>query len=418
MSGGPAAAGDTFDVAFARAQFPAVTDEWALFDNAGGTPPLRGVIERVTEYMNRWQVQHGATYAISAHATELAAAGHRAAERLVNAEPGEVVIGASTTMNVRVLARALRPRFRPGDEIVVTNLDHESNIGAWRELEADGVVVREWRFDPLTLELTLAGLEPLLTPRTRLVCFTHCSNVVGTLHDAAAIVRRVHAAGALACIDGVAFAPHRRVDVKAIDADFYLVSLYKVFGPHLALLYGRRELLLESKGQNHDFIPEHDVPYKLEPGNVVHELAASLPAIVEYLLALDARHTPGGTGDAEPARIARAFDTLAAHEAAIAAPLLEFLRTRRGVRVLGHADAAIPHRAPTIAFTIAGRDASEIPPRLDAERIAIRYGDFYARRAIDALGLRDRGGVVRVSMAHYNTAAEVARLIAALERVV
>jgi selenocysteine lyase/cysteine desulfurase len=204
------------------------------------------------------------------------------------------------------------------------------------------------------------------------------------------------------------------VDVKAIGADFYLVSLYKVFGPHLGLLHGRRELLLASKGQNHFFVPEHEVPYKLEPGGVVHELAASLPAIVDYLLALDARHG-GDLSTPEPQRLTRAFDAIAAHEAVLAAPLLEFLSSRRGVRVLGRAEPDAVHRVPTIAFTVEGRDASEIPPALDARNIAIRYGHFYAHRAIEALGLLERGGVVRVSMAHYNTAAEVGRLITALD---
>ena len=410
----------TFDVEFARRHFPALSEDWALFDNAGGSVPLRGVIERITEYMSRWQVQLGATYHHSAHAQALVDEGRAAAARLVNASTDEVLIASSSTMCVRVLARALRPRFAAGDEVIVTNLDHEANIGAWRELAADGVVIREWRFDPASMQLTLEGLEPLLNARTRLVCFTHCANVVGTIHDAAAFVRRIHAAGALACVDGVAFAPHRRVDVQAIGADFYFLSLYKVFGPHLGLMFGKREHLLAAKGQNHSFIPETDIPYKLQPGSVVHELTASLPAIPHYLVALDAHHH-GGAGAAGAAvagdRLARAFELIAAHEAALASPLLEFLSQRKGVRVMGSTSAEPAHRVPTIAFTIEGRDAAEIPTRLDAMKLGIRYGHFYAYRAMETLGLLERNGVVRVSMAHYNTAAEVERLIAALDRV-
>jgi len=403
-----------FDITFARSHFPALTDDWALFDNAGGSVPLAGVIERVHDYMSRWQVQLGATYHHSATAAARVAEGQRAMARLVNAAPEEVVLGPSSTMNVRTLSRALLPLFSPGDEIVVTNLDHETNIGAWRALEAEGLVIREWRFDPERLELTLDGLEPLLCQRTRLVCFTHCSNLIGTVHDAAAVIRRVHEAGALACVDGVACAPHRRVDVKALDADFYFLSIYKVFGPHLGMLYGKRDLLLRARGQNHFFIPEDDIPYKLEPGNVVHELTAALPAILEYLLALDERHHPGPPA-AEPARLERVFEDIAAHEAALVAPLLDFLRARRGVRILGRTTADA-HRAPTVSFVAEGRDSSEIPARLDTERIAIRYGHFYAHRAVEALGLQARNGVVRVSMVHTNTADEVGRLIAALDR--
>jgi cysteine desulfurase family protein (TIGR01976 family) len=403
-----------FDVPFARSHFPALSADWALFDNAGGSVPLAGVIERVHGYMSRWQVQLGGTYHHSATAAALVAAGRRAMARLVNAAPEEIVLGPSSTMNVRTLSRALRPLFSPGDEIVVTNLDHEANIGAWRALEAEGVRVREWKFDLERVELTLAGLEPLLTQRTRLVCFTHCSNLVGTVHDATAIIRRVHEAGALACVDGVACAPHRRVDVKALDADFYFLSIYKVFGPHLGLLYGKRDLLLRARGQNHFFIPEDEIPYKLEPGSVGHELTAALPAILEYLLALDERHHPESPAP-ESARLERVFGDIAAHEAALVAPLLDFLRSRRGVRVLGRGTADA-HRAPTVSFVVDGRDSGEIPARLEAERIALRHGHFYAHRAVEALGLHGRNGVVRVSMVHYNTRDEVDRLIAALDR--
>ena len=403
-------------LAHLRSQFPALGAEWALFDNAGGSVPLAGVIERVRAYMSGLAVQLGASYALSARATSQVAEGHRAAERLVNAEPGEVVLGSSTTANLRLLARALRPTWGAASEVVVTNLDHEANIGPWRELEKDGVQVREWRCRPETMALHLDDLEPLLTPRTRLVCFTHCSNVVGTLHDAAAFIRRIHEAGALACVDGVAFAPHRLVDVKALDADFYAVSLYKVYGPHLGLLYGKRELLLRARSQNHFFFGEDELPYKLEPGGVPHELVASLPAILDYLLAFESR-LPGGGEGTERERLARTFGAIAAHEAALVAPLLEFLRSRPGVRVCGEPGADLTRRVPTVTFTVDGRDAAEIPAALDQAGVAIRYGHFYARRAIEAVGLLARNGVVRASMVHYNTPAEVERLIAALEKV-
>ena len=399
-----------------RRRFPALATPWALFDNAGGSVPLGDVIERVADYMRRYGVQLGATHELSVRAGALVAAGHRAAEQLVGAAPGEVFLGGSTTANLRLLARALRPLWAAGDEIVVTNLDHEANVGPWRWLEAEGMVVREWRLRPETQALHAADLDPLLTPRTRLVAFTHCANVVGTIHDAAGIVERVHAAGALACIDGVAFAPHRFVDVKAIGADFYAVSLYKLFGPHIGMLYGRHELLRRARGQYHFFHDESELPYKLEPGGVVHELAASLPAIVDHLLALESGLPAAATGgDTVRARLARAFDAIAQHESALAAPLLAFLGQRRGVRVLGEPTAEPARRVPTVAFTVDGHDASEFPPLLDRQRVAVRHGHFYAHRAIAALGLLARDGVVRVSMAHYNTPDEVARLIAALD---
>lgn len=403
-------------LAHVRRQFPGLSPEWAFFDNAGGSAPLGTVIDRAAAYMRRGSPQLGASHAPSARATAEVADGHRAAERLVNADPGEVVLGASTTANLQLLARALRPNWGSATEVVVTNLDHEANIGAWRALEGHGILVREWRCRPDTHTLHADDLENLLTPRTRLVAFTHCSNVVGGIHDAAAIVRRIHAGGALACIDGVAFAPHRLVDVKALDADFYAASLYKTFGPHLALLYGRRELLRHARSQNHFFVGEDEVPYKLEPGSVPHELAAALAAVPEYLLDLEAR-LPGGGAGSERERLARAFHAIAAHESALVAPLLEFLGARRGVRVVGEASADPARRVPTVSFTVEGRDAASIPPALDAQGVAVRHGHFYARRAIEAMGLLERGGVVRVSMAHYNSPEEVSRLVAALDRV-
>lgn len=395
--------------------FPALRSEWALFDNAGGSVPLAGVIERVRSYMSGHAVQLGASYELSVRATAQVAAGHAAAALLLNAEPGEVILGSSTTANFRVLARALRPLFSPGDEIVVTNLDHESNIGPWRELEADGVRLREWRFRPGTSALHEDDLDALLSARTRLVCFTQCSNVVGSIHDAASIIRRIHAAGALACVDGVAFAPHRLVDVKALDADFYGVSLYKLFGPHIGMLYGRRELLQRAASQNHFFFGPDEIPYKLEPGGAVHELAASLPAIPEYLLGLDSRLPGGGTGS-ERERLGRAFEAIASHEAALVAPLLAFLVEKPNVQLIGEASASAALRVPTVAFVVPGRDASKIPAALDAAGVAIRFGHFYARRAIEAMGLLNHNGIVRVSMAHYNTPAEVTKLIEALDR--
>lgn len=400
-------------LAWVRSRFPALATDWALFDNAGGSVPVAGVVSRAHDHMARLGVQLGASYPMSVEATERVAAGHRAAEQLLNAPEGTVVLGPSTTANLRMLAHALAPLWSAGDEIVVTDLDHESNIGAWRMLEARGFVLREWKLRPATQRLHVEDLEPLLGPRTRLVAFTHCANVVGSLHDARAIIERVHAAGALACVDGVAYAPHRLVDVQELGADFYAVSLYKVFGPHLGMMYVRADHLERARSQNHFFLGETATPYKLEPGGVPHELAASLPGIVEHFLELDAKLPGGGAGD-DRARMARAYDAIAAHEAALSEPLLAWLASRKGVHVLGEPSADPALRVPTVAFTVEGRRASEVPPRVDRARVAIRWGTFYAHRAIDALGLAERDGIVRVSMAHYNTPGEVERLIEAL----
>ena len=392
------------DIPYVRAHFPAMSDEWALLDNAGGSPPLFGVIEAVHDYMRYRQVNLGASYAPSADATARVAAGAEAMASLVGCDADEVVLGPSSTMLVRLLASALR--FETGDEIVVTNLDHESNIAPWREL---GLTVREWRFDPASGDLTLEGLEEALTPRTKLVAFTHVSNLYGTVHDAAAFVSRIHDAGALACVDGVAFAPHRRVEVRAIGADFYFLSLYKLSGPHEGLLYARRDRLQQTRSLAFPFLGNDLGPYRLQPGNVNHELTASLPALLKYYVELGEHHGGGG--------LQKAFEVIEEHEARIGQPVLDFLKARPGVRLLGRTrmDA---QRVPTISFTVEGRNSDEVVRALDAHKVGTRFGHFYSYRAVEALGLLGQNGVVRVSLFHGNTPAEVERLLRALNNVI
>lgn len=402
------------DLPFARSQFPALAEGWTFLDNAGGSQVLRAVADRVHDYLLRSNVQLGATYEVSRRAMERVQDGVRAAAALIGSDPGEVVLGSSATQLLVNLSRAMEDQLGPGDEIVVTHADHEANISPWLRLADRGIEVKVWRLRPDTLELDLADLDALMTPRTRLVCFTQATNILGTIHPVAEITRFVHERGARVCVDGVAYAPHRLVDVRAWDVDFYVLSLYKVFGPHLGLLYGKREHLLELSNINHLFLGRDAVPYKLQPGNLNYELAAGLPAIVEYLEELGRR--AGGTGTSREL-LAAAFEAIARHEGETVAPLLDFLRGRDGVRLLGVADPAPERRVATVSLVVEGRSASEIPPHLDANRIGVRYGDFHARRLIQDLGLAERNGVVRISLAHYNTPDEIALLCGCLDEV-
>ena len=415
MTTGGAAGGAAapLDTAVARAHFPALAGPWALFENAGGTLAAAPVLDRIRTYMTECQVQPGGAYPASSRAAEMIAESHRAMAALVGAEPEEVMIGPSTSMNVFLLAQALRPGLREGDEVIVTDLDHEANIGAWRGLAAAGVTVREWRFERETFTLEPEGLAALLSERTRLVCFGHCSNITGGFTDLPRLVRMIHDAGALACVDGVAYAAHRAIDVKAWDVDFYLCSTYKLYGPHLALLYGKRAHLERAAPLNHFFL-EDEVPLKLNPGGPNHELSAGLAGITAYLDALHAHHE-GETNRPLQTRLAALFERVAAHEEALGAPLLDFLAARPGVRLIGNPSAARGLRAPTVSFAVEGRDAGEIARAVASHKVAIGAGDFYAARCIRALGLAERGGVVRASMVHYNTADEVERLIRALD---
>ncbi len=403
------------DVDFARGHFPALGCGWALFENAGGALAADTVIARTQSYMTDYFVQPGGGYDASAEAARRIAESQRLMAEMMGAEPGEVMVGISTGMNVFLLSHAIRGWFQPGDEIIVTNLDHEANNGAWRRLEEFGMTIREWRFNPETAELEPAELEQLLGPRTRLVCFSHLSNVAGGINDVPAITRMVHAAGALVCVDGVAYAPHRALDVKAWDVDFYLCSLYKLYGPHLSLLYGKREHLERAANNNHYFLAD-EVPLKLNPSGPNHELTASLSGITEYFDLLHGHHFPDSNVMLHE-RMKQVYGLIADHEERIAEPFVDFLLAKKGVRLIGRQTADKASRAPTFSFTVEGRRAEEIPAALEPFKLAVGAGDFYAARCIRDLGLEASGGVIRASMVHYNTEAEVARLIEALDKV-
>ncbi len=399
----------TLDLAAVRAAFPALNGDTVFFDNAGGSQVLGSVAARVADYLVSSNVQLGASYGRSVLSGTRVASANATLGRLVNAaDPSEIVLGSSSTQLMFNLASAFGMSLAPGDRVVVTEADHAANIGPWRRLERQGVHLDTWAIDRDTLRLEPAALEALMTPRTRLVCFTHCTNVLGSIHDARPIVDLAHAHGAQVCIDGVAYAPHRRVDVRALDADFYVLSLYKVFGPHIGLLYGKRAALAALPCINHDCVDPADLPYKMQPGNFNFELAWGAAGAVDYLEEL-------GSGGADP--LGLAYERIALHEETLAARLLDFLHTRRGVRIAGESTAHRERRVATVAFKAHGHDSATIPPHCDAAGIGIRYGDFYSPALVAALGLREPNGVVRVSMAHYNSLDEVDRLITVLDRV-
>ena len=400
----------TLDLAFVRSQFPALADGFAYFDNAGGSLVLRNVAERISDYLLTTSVQTGASYEHSKRASERLLELRAKIARLLNASrPEEIVLGPSTTVLCQFLARAMENNLKPGDEIVVTNFDHELNIGAWRALEKRGIVIKEWCIERDGYEIDLDALDRLLTERTKLVAVTHASNILGAINPIKEIARRVHERGAQIVVDAVAYAPHRAVDVTDLDVDYYIFSFYKTYGPHFAVMYGKFDKLLELDGLYHYFYGRDKVPTKLEPGNTNYELAWGSAGIVDYLDALG-----GGSGDR--ASVDRAFAEIAEHETLLGEKLLSYLRDRNDVRIIGRRDSAKERRVPTISFKVEGRDAAEIVRAVEPDRIGIRFGDFHSRRLIEYLGLADQNGVVRVSMVHYNTLEEVDRLIGSLDR--
>ncbi|MBE9100579.1 cysteine desulfurase-like protein [Vacuolonema iberomarrocanum] len=404
------------DSDFVRQQFPALAGDWVFFDNAGGSQTLQAVVDRLSDYLLTSNVQLGASYEVSQKSGERVAEAAQAIATLVNAaDPSEVVMGSSTSLLFRILALCLGQTFEPGDEVIVTNCDHEANIGCWVDLKDQGITVKFWSINPETLELDLADLEPLMTPRTRLVAVTHTSNILGTINPIRAIADFVHERGALICVDGVAYAPHRLVDVQALDVDFYAFSFYKVYGPHYAVLYGKRDWLVRLPRFNHFFIDGEQTPYKFQPGNVNFELSYSMLGLCDYLSAFARTHEGESVAPNLRGQMEQAFERISQYEEALSDRLLRYLTQKPNVRLLGNPTSDRTQRVPTISFVIDGVDSATIPIKVDAHKIGIRYGDFYARRLIDDLGLSAKNGVVRASMVHYNTLAEVDRLIQAFE---
>ncbi len=406
------------DIDFIRSQYPVFanpdTARWAMFENAGGSYVPRQVIDRLHEFFQFTKVQPYGPFEASIKAGEAMEAGYRAMAGLLNCDPDELTLGPSTTMNFYVLAQAIRPLLEPGDEIIVTNQDHEANIGCWRRLAEFGAVVKEWQIDPQTGELAIEDLKSLVGKRTRLVCFTLCSNIVGTMHDFKAICDIAHDAGALAIGDGVSFAPHRVLDVNKSGLDLYLFSTYKTFGTHLGVMWGKPSVLDTLEPQGHYF--NRDLPhYKFNPAGPLHAQIGALAGIEEYIDAIYDHHFD----DAAPgfhARAARVFDLFSEHETVQANRVLAAIRAIPGARIIGQDRAVEGLRAATIAFTLDGMPCSEAVKRLVEKDIAVRNGHFYALRCIEALGIQDTDeGIIRISLVHYNTEEEVSRLVKGLE---
>lgn len=395
----------TLDLDAVRRNFPALTPDVAYFDNAGGSQVLRSVADRIHDYLLTTPVQLGASYRQSDLARQRVADGRAATADLIKAaRPEEIVFGASSTVLVQNLARAMGGQLQPGDEIIVTVFDHESNIGPWRELAARGVVIREWDIDKDTFEPDLNALDALLSARTKLVAVTHTSNILGSILPIRRIADLAHAHGARICVDGVAFAPHRAVDVVALDVDYYVFSFYKLFGPHFAALYVRQDAGLDLDSLS-PLYP--DMPAKLEPGNPNYEMAWSVVAIRDYLRAIG--------GGPDRSALEAAFASIALHEEILAARLLDWLGMRNDIRIIGGMSADRNRRVPTISFTIPGVDMVSLVDGVDERSVCMRHGSFHSGRLTSRLGLGS-AGVFRVSIAHYNSMHEIDRLIDALEQ--
>jgi cysteine desulfurase family protein (TIGR01976 family) len=409
-----------FDVEALRRRFPALAIQdggrpVALFDGPGGTQVPDTVIEAIASYYRTSNANHGGPFLTSRRSDESALEAHAAmADMLGAADPSEIKFGANMTTLTFHVSRSIGAAMAPGDEIVVTILDHEGNVGPWKAIAADrGLVVRTVDIRDADVTLDLDSLDAVLNQRTKLVAVGWASNAVGTINPVAEIVRRAHAVGAWTYLDAVHAAPHLPIDVRAVDTDFLACSTYKFFGPHAGVLYGRGEIL--------DTLPA----YKLRPaedrfetGTGNFEGLAGVTAAVEYLADVGSADGDAPPGASRRERILAGMTAIRSYEMDLYRRLVDGLEAIPGLRLYGITDRErFDERTPTAALTLAGIAPRDVAEALAAEGIAVWDGDFYATGLIERLGLTEGGGVVRIGLTHYNTAAEVDRLVEALGRV-
>jgi len=398
------------DLDFVRSQFPAFREPslagFAHFENAGGSYACGQAIEWLDRYYRQTKVQPYYAFPASSKAGEQMDASKERMAAWLNVGNDEIHFGPSTSQNTFVLAQALRRHFKPGDEIIVTNQDHEANVGAYNRLADDGFTVREWKVDPKTADLNKKDLEALLGRRTKLVAFTHCSNVVGSINAVREIADLAHRAGAWAFVDGVAFSPHGMPDLKELGVDAYYFSLYKVYEPHLGTLFLSREVNAALPNQGH-FFNDGKPGARFTPAGPDHAQIAAVNGVIDYMDAVADRH--GLKGKPVQVRAAAVRDLFRAHETGLLQPLLDFLSKHPKIRLIGRTRAA--ERAPTVAFTVEGKSSSEVASRLAEAKLGVGVGNFYAYRLIKSLGIDTEDGAVRVSFVHYTSKEEVDRLI-------
>ncbi len=401
------------DLEFTRAQFPAFSEPslegWAFFENAGGSYPCRFTVDRLNEFYTKTKVQPYGPYPAATTGGQLMDDAYIRLAGALNVGEDEVHIGPSTSQNTYVLAHAFRGTFSNGDEIIVTNQDHEANSGAWRRLADTEITVHEWQVDPETGMLDPADLASLLTERTRLVAFPHCSNIVGHINPVAEICSLIADAGAVSVVDGVSAAPHGLPDVSALGADIYMFSAYKTWGPHQGVMVVKRSVCDALPNQSH-FFNDGYVHKRLVPAGPDHAQVAAMNGVVDYIDAVHEAHFDDGALPSERAQ--RVHDLFRETEKDLLSPLLDALRGRPGIRLLGPDDAEI--RVPTVALHTE-RNAQEIASALVGYQVAADASDFYAVRVIEAMGVPADPGVLRLSFVHYTSPAEVDQLIGALE---
>jgi cysteine desulfurase family protein (TIGR01976 family) len=408
------------DIAWIRAQFPALAEEVGgrpavFFDGPGGTQVPQRVIDAIAAYLTHANANTHGGFLTSRRTDETIAAAHAAMADLLGCDPDEVVFGPNMTTLTFAISRAIGRELGPGDEIVVTRLDHDANVAPWVALTERGVTIRHVDIDVEDCTLDMDDLRRQITPKTKLVAIGYASNAVGTINDVAEVTRLAHSVGALSYIDAVHYAPHGPIDVRPLDCDFLACSPYKFFAPHMGALYGKREHL--SRLQPYKVRPAaNETPDRWETGTKNHEGLAGVAAAIDYLAEVGQR--TGATGDRR-AVLRSAMNTIQAYERGLTERLIDGLLKVPGVTFYGIADPQrFGSRTPTVSVRIAGHTPRALAEALGERGIFVWDGNYYALSLSERLGVEADGGMLRIGLVHYNTAEEVDRLLAALEEAV
>jgi cysteine desulfurase family protein (TIGR01976 family) len=425
------AAPPTLDLAYVRAQFPSLAQTVnghpaAFLDGPGGTQVPQRVIDAISSYLRRDNANTGGAYATSRRTDAMIAEARSAMADFLNCGSDEVVFGPNMTTLTYAISRAIGRDLQPGDEIVVTRLDHDANVSPWLQIADDrGVTVRWAEIHDQDCTLDMADLASKINQKTKLVAVGYASNAVGTINPVKEIVRLAHAAGALAYIDAVHYGPHGLIDVAALDCDFLACSTYKFFGPHMGVLFGKREHLKRLR------------PYKVRPntnaipncwewGTLNHECIAGIAACVEYFADLGLRVIETPSSEARPsvtsarrAAIEAAYEAIHKHERALLETMMAGLQRIPGLKIYGITDAArFDERCATLAVRIADHTPLELATKLGDRGFFTWDGNYYALNLTEHLDVEKSGGFLRIGLVHYNTAEEVDRLLLALREIV
>jgi len=406
------------DINFVRQQFDQLQDEpeFVFASNAGGSYVCNQTNDILEHYNRHTRVQPYSHYGSSTEAGEAMDRAKQAWAAALNINLSELTIGPSTSMNTYVMSQAIGAAWQPGDEIIVTNQDHEANSGAWRRKATEkGVTIRQWEVDTQTGLLNTEALLPLLDDKTRWVFFSHCSNIVGTANPVAEITKLIKKhSSAKVFVDAVAYAPHHICDLKALGVDGYAFSLYKVFGPHQSLMYISSAIHHQLASQAHYFL-SGEASKDFNPAGPQHAQVAACAGVLDYFETLYQHHFGKSDGD-QPQKLAAIHDLILQHENTLAAPILEFLDTHSEVRLIGKTNVNDDDRAPTIAFRPLQHSSQKLATRLQDAGIGTENGNFYAHRLISDLGIDPDDGVVRISLVHYNTQRDVEKILHELDR--